>query len=259
MSEPLPEYEKPPVVETALAVEFAQLRGWNVVHYGVLWERFRSRYPKFEVHPHLPLLAQAEYTLQDPPLRCFFLDEDGTQLVQIRPGAFVRNWRARPLNDSYPRYRTIRPSFERDFEVFDQFLHDFDIPALEAWKCEVTYINHFVQGREWNDPLSLCRLMPILSPENLSGLLSDLVHARFVFGYQLPDDAGALQIELVPVISPEGKQIMQLGITAVGRPKGNDIASILDWLDKGHYAVVKGFSEFTSKEAQTQYWGRTWL
>jgi uncharacterized protein (TIGR04255 family) len=256
----LPEYKNAPVVETALAVEFAQLQGWSIVHYGILWERFRSQYPNFEVHPHILFSgAPAEYTLQDPPLRCFFLDAEGTQLVQVRSGAFVRNWRARPSNNSYPRYATIRPSFERDFEIFDQFLRDFKIPPIEAWKCEVTYINHFVQGREWSDPFSLCRIMPILSPEKVSGLLSEMAHARFVFGYQLPEDTGTLQMELVPVISPEGRQIMQLGITAVGRPRGNDLESILDWLDKGHYAVVKGFSDFTSKEAQTEYWGREWL
>ena len=259
MSEPLPEYENPPVVETALAVEFAPLQGWNVIHYGILWERYRSRYPNFEVHPHLLSMAQSEFTVQDPPLRCFFLNAEGTQLVQVRSGVFVRNWRALPLNHLYPRYATIRPSFEQDFEIFDQFLHEFKIPPIETWKCEVTYINHFVQGRDWRDPLSLCKILPILSPENVSGLLQDLAHARFVFGYQLPEDVGALQIELVPVISPEGRQIMQLGITAVGRPRGNDLSSILEWLDKGHYAVVKGFSDFTSKEAQSEYWGRKWL
>jgi len=258
MSEPLPEYERPPVVETALAVEFAQLQGWNVVHYGILWERFRSRYPNFEVHPHVSPTGLAEYTLQAPPLRCFFLDAEGSQLVQVRPGAFVKNWRARPSHHSYPRYATIRPSFEQDFEIFERFLQEFKIPAIETWKCEVTYINHFVQGREWSDPVSLCEIMPILSPESISGLLTDLAHARFLFGYQLPEGAGTLQIEMVPVISPEGKQIMQLEITAVGRPKGNDLESILDWLDKGHYAVVKGFSDFTSKEAQEKYWGRKW-
>ena len=72
MIEPLPEYETPPVVETALAVEFAQLKGWNVVHYGVLWERFKAKYPNCEVQPLLFAPTPAEFSFQDPPLRCFF-------------------------------------------------------------------------------------------------------------------------------------------------------------------------------------------
>ena len=255
MSEPLPQYTSPPVVETALGVEFAQLRGWNVVHFGVLWERFKDRYPRFEVHPFILSAIANEFSLQDPPLRCFFLDKDGSQLVQIRSGALVRNWRAMPQNHIYPRYATIRPSFEVDYQIFEKFLDDFGLSPLEAWKCEVTYINHFLNGREWDDLSSLCRILPMLSPDRLSGLFNDLSHARFAFGFQLPEDTGSLQVELLPVLSPEGRQIMQLSLTAVGRPHGSDLASIVEWFDKGHYAVVKGFSQFTSVEIQEEYWG----
>ncbi len=258
MSQPLPEYQRPPVVETALAVEFAQIRGWNIVHYGILWERFRAKYPNFEVHPYLIATAPAEFSFSDPPLRCFFRDAEGAQLVQVRSGAFVRNWRARPQNHIYPRYATIRPSFERDFEIFERFLRESGFPPIEAWKCEVTYVNHFIQGRDWEDVLSLCKLLPILSPERISGLLSNMAHVRFAFGYELPGDTGTLQVELVPVLSPDGRLVMQLGLTAVGKPTGSDLSSILDWLDKGHYAVVRGFSEFTSMEAQREKWGREW-
>ncbi|MGB9077169.1 MAG: TIGR04255 family protein [Terracidiphilus sp.] len=258
MSEPLPEYERPPVVETALAVEFAQLPGWNVVHFGALWERFKAEYPSFETHPYVNPFIPGEFSFDNPPLRCFFVDVEGTQVVQVRSGAFVRNWRARPQNNIYPRYATIRPSFERDFQTFGQFLQEFRFAPLEIWKCEVTYINHFVHGREWEDVLSLSRILPILSPDRMSGLLTNISHARFAVGFELPEDAGTLQVELVPLISPEGKQVMQLGLTAVGRPRGSDVSSILEWLDKGHYAVVKGFSEFTSIDSQRQYWGREW-
>ncbi len=258
MSEPLPQYERPPVVETAFGVEFAQLKGWNVVHYGILWEQFRDRYPKYEVHPYLPLSGPAKFDLQDPPLRCYFLDESRVQLIQVRSGAFVRNWRVMPQNNVYPRYKTIRPSFQQDYQVFEGFLNELGFPPIEAWKCEVTYVNHFVQGREWTDPSSLQTLLPVLSHEKLTGLVRDFSNATFSFSYQLPEDAGSLQVELMPGLSPDGKQIMQLTLTAVARPKGSDLASILECLDKGRYAVVKGFSQFTSLEVQNRIWGREW-
>ena len=34
----LPVYKNPPVVETAFAIEFAPLAGWNLLHFGALWE-----------------------------------------------------------------------------------------------------------------------------------------------------------------------------------------------------------------------------
>jgi len=259
MSEPLPQYERPPVVETAFAVEFAQLKDWNVAHYGVLWERFRAKYPNLEVHPFLPASPiPMKFDIQDPPLRCFFLNEARTQLVQVRPGAFVRNWRAMPENHQYPRYKTIRPSFEHDFEIFEGFLREFHFPKIEAWRCEVTYINHLIQGRDWTDLSSLHSLLPILSADKLEGLVRDFSHANFSFGYQLPDDSGSLQIELQQLISPQGKQILQLTFTAIGAPQGSDLGSIVKWFDKGRYAIVKSFSQFTSLETQNQIWRREW-
>lgn len=255
MSDPLPQYERPPVVETAFAVEFAPLKGWNIVHYGLLWERFKDRYPKFEVHPYFPIVS-ARLDPQDPLLRCFYLNGEGTQIVQVRPGAFARNWRAMPQDNEYPRYATIRPSFEQDFEVFEGFLRELGFPPLEAWRCEVTYINHFPQGPLWNDFSALPEILPILSTERLEGLVNKVDHTSFVFGYQLPEGAGSLRIELQPVVSPQGKQILQLTLTAVGQPEGSDLASILSWLDKGRYAIVKSFSQFTSREIQDKVWGR---
>jgi uncharacterized protein (TIGR04255 family) len=99
----LPEYQSPPVVETALAIEFASLPGWNLAHFGSLWEQFRAQYPVVEVHPAaIALNSVVQLDPANPPVRCFFLNTDGTQLVQVRSGAFVRNWRARPGRSEYP-------------------------------------------------------------------------------------------------------------------------------------------------------------
>jgi hypothetical protein len=50
---PLPDFGAPPVVETALGVEFAPLRKWSVPHFGVFWNEIKSDYPRFEVQPAL--------------------------------------------------------------------------------------------------------------------------------------------------------------------------------------------------------------
>jgi hypothetical protein len=113
---PLSQYRKPPVVETAIAIEFAPLPGWSLLNYGTLWESFRADYPRYEIHPFIAVanilgVTQVAIDPANPPLRCFFTSKDGSQLVQSRSGAFVRNWRARPGNEEPPRYATIRPSF----------------------------------------------------------------------------------------------------------------------------------------------------
>jgi uncharacterized protein (TIGR04255 family) len=257
---PLPHYRKPPVVETAIAVEFAPLPGWTLLNYGTMWEEFRADYPTYEIQPYFPASAinakPFDLSLASPPIRCFFLTSDGSQLVQSRSGAFVKNWRARPGNEEYPRYATIRPSFVKDFQTFQSYLSQNGLPALEVWKCEVTYVNHLFQGREWADAASLSLIFPTIGSAVKPGLLGSPTNVRYAAGYELPDNDGSLQFEMLPGTSPDGRNLIQLSITAAGPPKSSNIDDIMDWMDKGRYAVVKSFSEFTAEEVQTRIWER---
>jgi len=250
----LPEYKSPPVVETAFAIEFAPLPGWNLLHFGALWQKFRVAYPKAEVVPAFSVHGDLEIT--NPPLRFFCASEDGTQLIQLRTGAFVRNWRARPNYEEYPRYRTTRPSFEADLSVFWDFLTENGFPLPEVWKCEVTYVNHFLRGREWTEASDLCKVLPVLSFPALSPLLSNLTQLRFAFNYELEGGTGNLLIQLTPGLTPDGTELLQLTLTAYGAPQSSNLPDLMAWMDRGRFAVVQGFSDFTSTQAQTQFWGR---
>lgn len=255
----LPEYNKPPVVETALAVEFAPIKGWNIVQYGALWERFKPRYPKVEVYPApQELITRPELDLVNPPLRCFFIGAGDNQLVQIRSGAFVRNWRANQENHVYPRFEKIRPSFEEDLKLFLGFLEDQSLAAPEIWKCEVTYVNHFLRGREWQSVSEARRILPVFADPLNTEILSNLQHLSLAQNYVLPGDVGQIQYQLQPGVRSDGQEILQLSITAFGKPKGNGVNHILDWIDLGHFAVVQGFTDFTAPEIQTAVWERTW-
>jgi len=252
----LPHYRRPPVVETAFAVEFAPIIGWNAVRYGDIWQRFKDEYPKAEIQPAPQSLVTQELDLANPPIRCLLIGAGGNQLIQIRAGGFVRNWRANHENPAYTRYATIRPSFEKDWSIFCGYLASNGFAEPEAWKCEVTYVNHFPRGREWNEVSDLCQVLPFLPNPIHSEVLDRLEQVRFACVYALPGDVGHLHFQLQPVISSEGEEIIQLAITAVGKPQGSSVREILTWLDLGHYAVVQGFTDFTSTDTQTAIWER---
>ena len=254
----LPEYRKPPVVETALAVEFKPITGWNAVRYGDVWQRFKSEYPKAEVQPAPQSLLTQGLDLANPPIRCLFVTEQGNQLVQIRSDAFVRNWRANPEVPEYPRYRTIRPSFKNDWVIFCEYLVANGFALPEIWKCEVTYVNHFLRGREWNDVSELTEILPFLSKPIHTDVLRSFEQLQLACTYALPGDIGHLQFQLQPGIRNDGRELMQLTITAVGKPQGTGTDEILKWLDLGHYAVVQAFTDFTSSNVQTGIWERIW-
>jgi hypothetical protein len=137
--------------------------------------------------------------------------------------------------------------FYIDLEAFRSYLSRNGFPALEIWKCEVTYINHLFQGRGWTDAASLSSLFPTIGP---------LRRTAYSAGFELPDNDGTLQLELVPGLSADGRNLVQLSITAAGAPMNGDVDSIMEWVDKGRYAVVKCFSDVTSDEVQSNVWER---
>src|SRR2546425_18159 len=101
---PLPKYRRPPVVETALGVQFAPLKSFSIPHFGLFWNAIRGDYPKQEMKPPLgnvvedlaapPAPDQIHLQLvSEPEARCWFLNAGATELIQLQRDRFVRNWR----------------------------------------------------------------------------------------------------------------------------------------------------------------------
>jgi hypothetical protein len=85
---------------------------------------------------------------------------------------------------------------------------------------------------------------------------ADLDVGAFSFSAALPDGRGQLQVVANPVLRSDGKEAIQLSITASGKPRGSDDGQILEWLDLGHDYVVNFFADFTSPDMHS-FWGRT--
>jgi uncharacterized protein (TIGR04255 family) len=252
----LPDFDDPPAIETAVGVKFAPIAGWNVFHYGLLLQEFREDYPIQELRPPI-----GNVTIQLPapdadfsgiPVRCWFIDQQSTQLIQVQNDCFIRNWRKTESSPDYLHYEFIRPRFQRDWSRFKAFLQKSGLPLPDVWQCEVTYINQFVRGREWQNFNDLSELYPIWSKGSMSPLLARAQMAAFALSYMLPNEVGTLQFVSQPGIRKgDGVEIIQLTVTALGRPTSSDDKDILNWLDAGRSAVVQGFTDFTSETAHS--------
>lgn len=113
----LPEFERPPVSEVAISVEFSGIDSWRAGHAGLYWRRIKSEYPASETQPPLP--SQIERFDQRSPqgpvismgivdpnsARFWFLSGDGTKLVQVQRDRFIINWRKVTGTEVYPRYK----------------------------------------------------------------------------------------------------------------------------------------------------------
>jgi hypothetical protein len=140
--------------------------------------------------------------------------------------------------------------------MFCEYLALNGFAEPEVWKCEVTYVNHFLRGREWNELSDLGQTLAFLPKPIHSEVLKSLEQVRFACVYALPGDVGHIHFQFQPGMGTDGGEIMQLAITAVGKPQGSSIGEILNWLDLGHFAVVQGFSDFTSPNMQAAVWER---
>jgi uncharacterized protein (TIGR04255 family) len=255
----LPDFEDPPVVETALSVEFAPLAGWSIVHFGLFWHEIRAEYPAFEIQP--PLLSQIEkfgeeakkpqainLQITNPmPVRCWFFDQSQTRLIQVQKDRLIYNWRKVAGPEPYPHYENIRPAFEREWHRFRQFLESNGLPAPTVHQCEVTYVNHIDRGKGWQTMADLPEVFPSWSGALSEGFLPVPEAVGFNTSYGMPGDQGRLHIQVQPAIRlSDAKEILQLTLTARGRPDSPDVGDVLKWFDLGREWVVRGFTDFTS-------------
>jgi hypothetical protein len=119
-------------------------------------------------------------------------------------------------------------------------------------------VNHFHKGKEWLEPNDLAKVLPVVAFDALPGFLSDPKYLQFTLMFELPDGLGNLHVQLIPATLLEGKEVYQLSLTAFGKPLGSDVINIVEWIERGHNAVVQAFADFTSKVVQTKDWGKIW-
>lgn len=261
MQRELPDFDAPPVIETALGVEFVPLQKWSIPHYGMFWSEIRADYPHFEVQPPLgsqvekfgadsrPVLPSLEVVqMKSPDVRCWFLERSGSRLLQIQHDRFIHNWRKPGPTAVYPHYENIKPIFEREWLRFCDFLRQESLGEPEVVQCEVTYVNHLERGRGWDsfgDIAKVVRYWRDVSGGFLPRAEGMLLNVR----YLMPENRGRLHVLLQPAFRPgDAKEVLQLTLTARGRPASSRAEDITAWLDIGREWVVCGFTDFTSEE-----------
>jgi uncharacterized protein (TIGR04255 family) len=258
----LPEFKSPPLSEVVLGVQFDALPAFLSPHLGLIWQRFRASYPMLEEHPPLPPSFETfgsnpqfppgmgiQFVSSAETPRAFFVNQARTELLQIQKDRFLHNWRKIGDTDSYPRFERMLETFDSGLSVFVQALADERLGSLIPNQCEVSYINHIVvpSGGSLSDVTD-----DLFGQHTGSLALDDLgkpEDLRFVLRYIMRDEKGSPVGRLIAVAEPalrlDGKAVVQLTITARGRPSTPDRGGIIDFLCKGRVSVVKGFAHLT--------------
>jgi len=244
----LVDFENPPVVETSLGFYFQKVEGWNLLHYGSLWEKFRAKYPKVQFLPPVmeaPINLPLSLNFATPPIRVCFVDSTQTQLVQVQDTLFLHNWRKAEATYEYQHYHAILPMFMEDWRQFSLFLDERGIKRPAVSRCEITYFNHLVRGSEWKDYSELPDIFPVWNSSVLKSPANTPSSAAFSMAYSI--SGGSVSFVVQPgVREADGKEIIQLTVTASAYPSKQEDSDFFECLNLSHENAVKGFLSFTT-------------
>ena len=274
----LPEFDNPPVAEVVLSVQFSELRGYRTVHAGLLWEQcFRESYPTFSEHRPLDSVFEtfgprdvgrpSVQLLQvpGPPLpRLWFLNSDGSELVQVQSDRFIHNWRKSGQGAQYPRYEAISVKFFDELQRVEEFFDQQKVGKIEPNQCEVTYVNYITvdDGDIRKMPERALRIFSAV-PSNASdpGVLTPSfedarIFARYVMDGEDGSPIGRLTVTAQPALFENEIPILRLDLTARGAPSAPTPDAVSDFFDAGRLAIVRAFTALTTAEMHT-LWKRT--
>ena len=270
----LPDFEKPPVTEVVLGVQFKTDKPLRVPHLGLFWQTVRDAFPDFReqppLAPEIELLEpgvleapQAQATIgirigpgAIPAPRCWFVDPPGNKLIQLQSDRFLHNWRKVTGKEEYPHYEAIRDEFIARWREFVSFLNDADLGAPTVTQAELTYVNHIPKDSCWSEADDMPKVFSCLKRVDEPALFGPMEIMEFAIRRRLPDNRGRLHVTAAPACHIKDKSIMiRMVLTARGPVGDNSDDAILDWMRMGRVEIVNSFTALTAPEAH-KFWGR---
>jgi len=257
LSSTLPSYKKPPVDEVVCGIRFEPLPELKVPHVGLLWERFRDRYP---ITQHAaPIGTEGSLPVDQftglPLPRVWFISKTDNELVQFQFNRFYYNWRRR--GDDYPRYSSIIVKFEEAKRQLDEFVKDLQLGVLKTGECELTYINHIPRGQGWETIDDLSKVIPDFTWQTDHDFLPAPANIAWQARFPLPDGQGWLSAKLNEArrkVDNTPLLLLELSARSLGEKTTEEIQR--KWFDLAHEWIVRGFADLTTKKMQETIWKR---
>jgi len=262
----LPDFSKPPVIETVFGLQFEPLAGLNTPRIGAFWSKHRNQYPDTEEKPPLPPVVE-RYKDGDvqpaalmsldviPTPRVFLIDESGNWVMQLQKDRFLHNWRKVNDEDRYPRHRATSQRFFTMWASFQEFCEQERIGPASITQAELTYINHIPKGEGWSNFSAISELFPDLNWRKNRDFLPDPDVMGWQLRFSLPERQGRLYVTLKHgTRNRDKKELFLCELTVRGAPSA-DIA-LAEWFDIAREWIVRGFCDLTGRRVQEEYWGR---
>jgi uncharacterized protein (TIGR04255 family) len=264
----LPDYEKPPVIEVVCGILFEPIKALTAPYIGVLWEKFKSEYPRCkEVAPLVPVIERFDDAgaLDQASLgeifslpRAWFETSDGNGLIQVQRDRFLHNWKKERDEDIYPHYGYVIGNFRKCLATFEEFLEENQLNEIKPVQFELTYVNHIPQGDAWDTLGNIKNVFPDFA---WRGEGNRFLPVPEVINWQtsvvLPERCGRLHASIrLGKRRTDRHPILLFELTARGVSSERSKAAMWRWFDMAHEWIVRGFTDLTSEKLHKSAWRR---
>lgn len=268
-AEALPDYGRPPVVETVLGVQFDRLTGFGNAHLGAFWKTLdQSEWPTVSDVPPLPpqfehFTPEARWVKglqlqfsQDPSSRLQIKSLAGDRMIQVQNNRLHFNWLGQSGGE-YPRYEKVREGFAETLNRFLEFIRKEQLGRFCANQWEVTYLNHIPKGTVWSTPQDWGFFLPLRAVPTIDKLIEGESFSG-EWHFVIPEKRGRLHVRWQHAFKADDqhRELVVLTLTARGPLEGvnDETQRILEGLDLGRKTIVQTFAKLMSQEANV-YWG----
>ena len=265
-----PVYERPPVIETVLGVQFDRLPALSNSHLGVFWKAL-DRQEWQTIDDVTPLPNQIERFVDaarwgagiqvqltdDPACRCRIKNCNGDRMIQLQNTRLHLNWLGEQ-GAKYPHHETMLAEFEQTYRSFSEFVAAENVGELKPNQWEITYVNHIPKDTVWQTPNDWHFFKLLGSDAPTSMARAESFHGEWHL--LIPENRGRLHIEWQHAkkspADTDPAEVIRLVFTARGPLEQNEdsFAAIIAGLNLGRDVIVTSFRDFASKAAN-DYWG----
>src|SRR5580704_13513515 len=271
MAKDYPKFEAPPLVETALSVQFASLPGYTTPHAGWFWKeylekleddssrkwsqlaeapRVEDQFERFGTEDTWAPPVAFRMLQSAPSQRVQFIRADGDRMIQIQDTRFILNWRKK--TSPYPKYDALLLEFRTMFHAFESFASEAGFGALKLNQWEIVYIDQIKKGEMWSSVRDWTRIFPGLAMPSVRIKPASDETMSADWRFSLEGQQGRLYISLRQIrLQPSNEEVLNLTLLARG-----PIDASRTWergFELGHEAVSEAFIAITSAEAQEQW------
>jgi uncharacterized protein (TIGR04255 family) len=258
-----PKFNKPPVIETVLAIQCDELPDFRGVHFGQYFETVRSEFPDPEDHPRLPPILESfpgraplpsfELSMSAQPQRLWCKDNRQGRLIQVQPDRFALNWRRFPTEMSYPGFKNNLDQFCSQLDRLARFAAEAGLGSIRQNVGEVTYVNEIapVAGQSIADRFS--SVFSGIEWKHSDDWLPKPELVSLSRTFVIPEQRGRLYAEASVKFRPRTNDPVILLVMTARVLRRHDTTAAED-LQIAHDWVVNGFVSLTNPRIRAEEW-----